>query len=78
VNVRPSGFQIAEPARIKERNGTTASRQIIEPHNRCGLEQIEVAIRTYFQVTEIGASFCQCRADTADSSVGVASICPAA
>jgi hypothetical protein len=51
--------QIAEPPRVKERGGAATRGQIIEPRNRRALvtEQIEVTIRTYFEVTEIGASF---------------------
>jgi hypothetical protein len=52
-------IQITEPPRIKERSGAATRREIIEPRNRGGLvtEQIEVTIRTYFEVTEVGAGF---------------------
>src|SRR3974390_2665676 len=42
--------------------GAATRREIIEPRNRGGLvtEQIEVTIRTYFEVTEVGAGFGQC------------------
>src|SRR5262249_55137948 len=54
-------IQIAEPPRIKERSGAATRREIIEPRNRGGLitEQIEATIRTYFEVTEVGAGFGQ-------------------
>ena len=46
---------------IKERSGAATRREIIEPCNRGGLvtEQIKVTIRTYFEVTEVGAGFGQ-------------------
>src|SRR5262245_11846265 len=55
-------IEIAEPPRIKERSGAASRREIIEPRNRAGLvtEQIEATIRTYFEVTEVGAGFGQC------------------
>ena len=55
-------IQIAEPPRIKERSGAATRRETIEPRNREGLitEQIEATIRTYFEVTEVGAGFGQC------------------
>jgi hypothetical protein len=54
-------IQIAEPPRIKERSGAAVRREIIEPRNRGGLvtEQVKVPIRTYFEVTEVGAGFRQ-------------------
>src|SRR5271166_2322518 len=54
-------IQIAEPPRIKEPGAAAAGREIIEPRNRGGLvtEQIEATIRTYFEVTEVGAGFGQ-------------------
>ena len=54
-------IQIAEPPRIEERSRTATRRQIIKPRNRGGLvtEQIEVTIRTYFEVTKIGTGFGQ-------------------
>jgi hypothetical protein len=55
-------IQIAEPPRINERSGAATRREIIEPRNRGGFvaEQIEAPIRTYLEVTEVGASFGQC------------------
>ena len=55
-------IQIAQPPRIKERSGAATRREIIEPRNRGGLvtEQIEAAIRTDLEVTEVGAGFGQC------------------
>src|SRR5262245_66670280 len=55
-------IQTAEPPRIKERSGAATRREIIEPRNRAGLvtEQVEATIRTYFEVTEVGAGFGQC------------------
>src|SRR5215475_6856387 len=55
-------IQVAEPPRIKERSGAAARREIIEPRNCAGLvtEQVEATIRTYFEVTEVGAGFGQC------------------
>jgi hypothetical protein len=54
-------IQIAEPPRVKERRGAAPRRKIIEPRYRGRLvtEQIEVAIRSYLEVTEVGASFSQ-------------------
>jgi hypothetical protein len=54
-------IQITEPPGIKERSGAATRREIIEPCNRGGLvtEQIKVTIRTYFEVTEVGAGFGQ-------------------
>src|SRR5262249_36082382 len=54
--------QIAEPPRIDERCGAAARCQIIKPRNsgRLVTEQIETAIRTYLEVTEVSASFGQC------------------
>ena len=54
--------QIAEPPRIEERRGAAARWQIIKPRN-CGrlvTEQIEAAIRTYLEVTEVSAGLGQC------------------
>ena len=50
-----------EPPRIKERSGAATRWEIIEPRNREGLvaEQIEVTIRTDFEVTEGSAGFGQ-------------------
>src|SRR5262249_2287436 len=50
-------IQVTEPPRIKKRCGAATRRQIIELRNREGLvtEQIEVTIRTYVEVTEVGA-----------------------
>src|SRR5271166_6862232 len=55
-------IQIAEPPRIKEPGAAAARRKIVEPRNRERLvtEQIEATIRTYFEVTEVGAGFGQC------------------
>ena len=55
-------IQIAEWPRIAERRGATPRREIIEPRERGGLvtQQIEAAIRTYSEVTEVGAGFGQC------------------
>jgi hypothetical protein len=55
-------IQIAEPPRIEERGSAATRRETIEPRNRGGLvtEQIEAAIRTYLEVTEVGAGFGQC------------------
>jgi hypothetical protein len=55
-------IQIAEPPCIKERSGAAIRREIIEPRNCGGLvtEQIQPTIRTYFEVTEVGAGFGQC------------------
>ena len=55
-------IQIAEPPRIDERRGAAPRREIIEPRQRGGLvtEQIEAAIWTYREVTEVGAGFGQC------------------
>ncbi|MFZ1189855.1 MAG: hypothetical protein WAO16_12840, partial [Pseudolabrys sp.] len=52
-------IRIAEPPRIEERGDAATRREIIEPRNRGGLvtEQIEAAIRTYLEVTEVGADF---------------------
>ena len=52
-------IQIAELPRFNERSGAASRREIIEPRNRGGLvtEQIEAAIRTYLEVTEVGAGF---------------------
>jgi hypothetical protein len=54
--------QIAEPPRIKERSRAAARREITEPRNRGGLvtQQIEATIRTYLEVTKVGAGFGQC------------------
>jgi hypothetical protein len=54
--------QIAEPPRIEERGSATSRREIIEPRDRGGLvtEQIETAIRTYLEITKVGAGFGQC------------------
>ncbi|KRQ94093.1 hypothetical protein CQ12_21040 [Bradyrhizobium jicamae] len=53
-------FQIAQSPTIKQRSGAAARRKIIEPHNCRGFvtEQVNAAVRTYFEVTEVGASFC--------------------
>ena len=61
-------IQIAELPRIKERSGAATCREIIEPRNRGGFvtEQIEGTIRTYFEVTEVGAGFGQCLVGTPD------------
>jgi hypothetical protein len=55
-------INIAELPRIKERSGAATRRETIKPRNRGGLvtEQIKVAIRTYFEVTEVSAGFGQC------------------
>jgi hypothetical protein len=55
-------IQIAEPPRIEQRSSSATRREIIEPRYRGGLvtEQIEAAIRTYLEVTEVGAGFGQC------------------
>src|SRR5262245_305880 len=55
-------IQIAEPPRIEERRGAAPRREIIEPRYRGGLvtEQIEAAIRTYLEITEVSAGFGQC------------------
>ena len=52
-------IQIVEPPSVNERCGAATRREIIEPRNREGLvtEQIEATIRTYFEVTEVGAGF---------------------
>ncbi len=52
-------IQITERPRVEERSGAATRREIIEPRNRGGFvtEQIEAAIRTYLEVTEIGAGF---------------------
>jgi hypothetical protein len=44
------------------RSASATRREIIEPRNRGRLvtEQIEAAIRTYLEVTEVGAGFGQC------------------
>src|SRR5262245_29522883 len=54
--------QIAEPPRIDERSRAAARREIIKPRD-CGrlvTEQIEVAIWTYLEITEVTAGFGQC------------------
>jgi hypothetical protein len=52
-------IQIAETPRIEERSSSATRREIIEPRNRGRLvtEQIEAAIRTYLEVTEVGRRF---------------------
>src|SRR5262245_59263612 len=54
--------QVAEPPRIKERSRAATRREIIEPRNRGGLvtKKIETTIRTYFEVTEVGAGLGKC------------------
>jgi hypothetical protein len=61
-------IQIAQPPRIEQRSSAATHRKIIEPRNRAGLvtEQIEAAIRTDLEVTEVGAGCGQCLVGTPD------------
>jgi hypothetical protein len=55
-------IQIAELPRIKEHSVAATRREIIEPRNRAGFvtKQIEVTVRTYFEIAYFGAGFGQC------------------